>query len=119
MVDNLKELLEELGATTVEGLRDMVYKGTSCGAWVNVDEPAYVSVGSIVEGSSQESEVRTLLYPFHQREFWDALTAVENDVDVIWDSTHGCEDCGPEDELNGGRRINTECESCNGDGMVL
>jgi hypothetical protein len=36
----------------------------------------------------------------------------------LWDETHGCDDCGEEDEF-GNRPINPECVSCGGAGAVI
>lgn len=49
---------------------------------------------------------------------WRALNAADEEAGDMWDATHGCPDCGSEDEF-GNRGINPQCKTCHGEGMIL
>ena len=96
-----------------------VYKYTSCGAWVEFTQTGLV-LGSIIEGVEQCTESHTLNYPFTDEAYWAALEAIEKEAQEIWNATHGCEDCGPEDEYNDGHiAINPHCKTCEGEGAII
>ena len=50
-------------------------------------------------------------------DIWNAVKESDSEASDLWDETHGCEDCGPEDEF-GNRHINPKCQSCHGDGVI-
>jgi hypothetical protein len=119
-------LCDELQRGTGDGVDNCVerwsrsiYKGTACGAWLELTDAFTVSIGSIVEGVEQCAEVQYLSWPFTREQFWDAVQAVEDECDEIWKETHGCDDCGPEDDWTGFRAINPDCKTCNGGGTVI
>jgi|TARA_R110000824_G_scaffold2419_11_gene11309 hypothetical protein len=128
IVNNMKELLSlrGCGEKTFHDLKRSTYKYTSCGAWVDENEQG-VTLGSIVEGVDEGTEIHSLAYPFTIEEFWAALQAVEDEASKIWEDTHGCEDChdhpqvdgwGNENEF-GAWPINPECKTCEGGGSTL
>ena len=111
-----------------------IYKGTKCGAYIEPIAGGFpsaigtllgettpgVMVGSIVEGVDWGTDTHCLHYPFKESELWAALDKVEAEANEIWESTHGCEDCGEPDEYNGGHiYINPECPSCQGGGVII
>lgn len=111
---------------TAKALDKAIYKGTTCGAWVE-KVPNGVNVGSIVEGCDQYCDVQELRYPFDHTDFWAAVQRVEDQADEIWKDTHGCEHCWPDGCFTewGGERtfgdwpINPDCPECNGEGTIL
>jgi len=119
MITNLTDLAAHVCAhkPEIQAVARSVYKYTSCGASIN-EVPGGVSVSSIVEGAEACTPVHALLYPF-TGEAWDgAVQAVEDEAKEIWDNTHGCDDCGPE-EWDGSRPINPNCKSCKGEGAII
>ena len=77
-----------------------------------------VQLGSIVEGVDNTTEIRELLFPFTE-EAWDqAVKAVDDEAETLWQETHGCPACGIEGEF-GGTAINPDCEACKGEGVIL
>ena len=98
-----------------------IFKGTSCGAYIEpIAGNTGVAVGSIVEGVDWGTDTYSLYYPFKESELWAALEKVEEEANEIWESTHGCDECGEPDEYNGGHiHINPECPSCKGDGISV
>jgi DnaJ-class molecular chaperone len=56
---------------------------------------------------------RSLTFPFSADDYQEAVRAVEEEAQEIWDSTHGCDDCG----MDGA--INPECKTCKGEGTIL
>ena len=42
----------------------------------------------------------------------------EEEAEEIWNDTHGCPDCGPENDY-GYRSINPACKTCKGEGMII
>ena len=112
-------------------LSKAIFKGTRCGAWVaqwadDADKPKGVVVGSIVEGADECPPAIRTEFPFKISEFWNALEQIEDQCDVIWNDTHGCEDCWPDGYTNGIEElefgcwpINPDCEECSGEGVVL
>ena len=98
-----------------------IFKGTNCGAYIEpITGNTGVAVGSIVEGVDWGTDTHCLHYPFKESELWSALEKVEAEANEIWESTHGCDECGEPDEYNGGHiHINPECPSCKGDGVIF
>jgi len=123
MINNIEELASEVGADeNIKSISRRVYKGTACGAWCSPlgDEaaPSGVVVGSIVEGVDHGTQCHELPFPFKAEEFWKALQEVEDEAGEIWNETHGCEDCGPDNEY-GYRSINPNCTTCEGGGAII
>ena len=102
-------------------VKKAIWKGTSCGAWIEpITGNLGVTVGSIVEGVDWGTDTHCLRYPFKESDLWSALEKVEVEANEIWDSTHGCDECGDPDEYNGGHiHINPECPSCKGEGVII
>lgn len=107
MINNLLELFQEVCWTTEDlaeflmgekktdvllkrGIDQAVYKGTSCGAWITYQDcsTSYickgVTVGSIIEGCDDGTNVYSLEYPFDIWEFWDKLKLVDDEAEEIW-----------------------------------
>jgi hypothetical protein len=88
----------------------------------NVRQPVThpgVAIGSIVEGVDQCTEVYELAYPFTLTQFNNALNAVKTSAEAIWNDTHGCEDCDYEESDYGMPRVNPNCPTCKGLGIVI
>ena len=150
MISNLKEFMEArgFGEESFKDIERNTYKYTDCGAWImerkeereyaslfveDAMNPRYYShatgltVGSIVEGVDYCCDPITLAYPFELDEFWKALQSVEDQADEIWNSTHGCDECWDEPQLDewgnlrkfGAWPINKECKTCEGEGTIL
>lgn len=99
-----------------------LYKGTNCGAWIthaDAGQHPKITIGSIVEGVEQDAEAQLLTWPFTAADVERAIDAVEADAKRIWDETHGCESCGPENPETGYRAINPKCPACHGEGAIL
>ncbi len=77
-----------------------------------------VHVSSIVEGVDYGVEGANLFEPFPAEHFWELVDSVDRQAQVIWDDTHGCEGCGPENEM-GYITINPKCKTCGGSGTVI
>jgi len=82
----------------------------------------YLGVGSIVEGI--DAEVPTIEVPCRplrtlRRRFYRAVENVNTQAGELWNQTHGCEACGPEDPETGYRAINPACKACDGHGTVI
>lgn len=117
--DMAKLLDETFGREGLQGWKKSAYKGTDCGAWLELRDPVTIEMGSIVEGVEECSETHTLTFPFEEKQVWDALDAIEKDCERIWNETHGCEDCYPVDEETMYIPVNPECKTCGGDGIVI
>ena len=116
-IHDLGQLCEAVGVEQFHELEKAVYKGTTCGAFIDSDE-CLVRVGCIVEGV-EVGESRILAYPFTLSDFWSKLEWVELQAEEIWNATHGCDDCGEEDPWTGSVAINPECKTCKGEGVVI
>lgn len=95
-----------------------VYKGTDCGAWLQIAGPITIKLGSIVEGCDFDCETQILQWPFGNKVFWDALDKIEMEASYIWDQTHGCDDCNSEGEW-GHSAVNPNCKTCKGKGVCI
>lgn len=118
-ITNASDLAEYLGANepTERAMSRRLYKATSCGAWLTLSETG-ITVGSIVEGVDQTTATHALTFPFEATELDDVIADVENEVQQIWDATHGCDECSPEDEA-GYRQVRKDCPSCHGNGNII
>jgi hypothetical protein len=119
IITSTMDCCDELGVEDLDRLKRAIYKGTNCGAWIcETEEKNGLMVGSIVEGVDSETETFTLTFPFLYPELWEALEEVEAQADQIWKETHGCDACGPEDDM-GYRAINPDCKECGGEGAII
>ena len=114
------QALSEPLDTSWSRLTHSAYKYTSCGlSLYHTDEVAgRVVISSIIEGIDQTTDSYALDWPFTAQQVEATIDRVEKEAKAIWDATHGCEDCGPED-MFGYRQVNPLCPSCAGDGIIL
>tara|TARA_R110000824_G_scaffold201667_3_gene385764 strand:- start:1193 stop:1552 length:360 start_codon:yes stop_codon:yes gene_type:complete len=119
MVTDIASFIEArgLGERNFKDIQSNTYKYTDCGAYINEMSDG-INVGSIVEGVDEGTALSVLQYPFEIKAFWDALQAVADEAEQIWQDTHGCEDCGPENE-QGYIGINSDCKTCEGEGAII
>ena len=115
----LARLLDEtFGRQGLAGWKKSVYKGTNCGASLDLEDPITIRLGSIVEGADECAEPITLVYPFEAKEIWDALEDIEEQCKSIWMTTHGCEDCFPDIEGED-KPVRLDCPTCKGQGIII
>jgi hypothetical protein len=114
------QALCEPSDTSWERLAQATYKSTECGiSLYHTDLSAgRVIISSIVEGIEQTTQAYSLQWPFSIEDVTKAIDSVEQEALEIWNATHGCEECGPED-MFGYRPINPECPACEGAGEIL
>jgi len=77
----------EVGATedrAKELCSKYMYKFTTCGANITFRDTG-VTIGSVVEGSEQETQYIDLEYPFSDETWHDAVEAIEDEAAAIWD----------------------------------
>jgi hypothetical protein len=121
VITNVADLAEHLGADPTEAsIAKRIYRATECGAWLKItDDATNVEIGSIVEGvDGPTAGPEVLTFPFTVPEFDAAVQTVEDQASEIWNATHGCEQCGPEDD-GGYRHVNPECAGCKGEGVII
>jgi len=106
---------EDIGAR----LSNRVYKGTDCGAWLQIDDSTSITVGSIVEGCDFGASPVSISWPFTKDKFWESLQEVEDECKYIWEQTHGCDDCGGGEGEWGHPAINPNCPTCKGHGAII
>lgn len=87
VIANEAELIAFVDATDREGAKRRVRKDTECGAWI-VFNPDGIELGSIVEGSDATTGTRTLEYPFTQDDYNDAIQAIEQEADELWNEAN-------------------------------
>lgn len=132
MISTYGELAQLFGGCPAEDqeklegfIGKVVYKQTSCGAWVKLgNESPGVTFGSIVEGTDQCPVSIHVTLPCEERHIWAAIENIEGQAKHIWNQTHGCDHCWgpdlqPEDRWDVGRPVDPECTKCNGEGMVI
>lgn len=73
----------------------------------------YFLVGSIVEGTDAEITASPVYLPCKAEDLDCAVRYVEDEASLVWEQTHGCDDCG----MDGA--INPDCETCAGEGEIL
>jgi hypothetical protein len=107
---------------------EMLYSGSARLAEIGPGDVRAIGVSSIVEGVDEEVEPE-YLYPEAFLDHGEDDTAsfvaalddligrVDEAASEIWDRTHGCDDCGPDDGW--GRPINPDCPTCHGSGAIL
>jgi hypothetical protein len=76
-----------------------------------------LTMGSIVEGIDSTVD-NTLTLPTTKRKLEAFVEGIEDEATGLWNSTHGCDACGPE-ALGGYREINPECNECGGLGTII
>ena len=91
--------LFEPSGTAWDLLAHRAYKSTDCGVSLyHTDEVAgRVIISSIIGGVEQTTQAYSLQWPFTSEDVTKAIAAVAKKAQEIWDATHGCEQCGPED----------------------
>jgi hypothetical protein len=117
----LADVASYLGAAhpTNESISHRVYKDTECGAWARVETEGtklVFRVGSIVEGVDAEVFPETVTLPCTGDQIDKAIEDVESAANDIWLDTHGCEDCNTDEHDH---RVNPDCPSCGGNGVVI
>lgn len=123
-----KFLCEQL-APNPESWASVVYKKTTCGAWMTAGQSS-ITIGSIVEGTDCEVAPVTLSWPFTPAKFWNTLEEIEDEADRIWHETHGCEGCAekwmyvdhggdPITGCDGMTPTHPDCPCCGGAGVVI
>lgn len=85
---------------------------------VKTGEEWIFRVGSIVEGIDAEVMPEEVSLPCTPDDLTRAVEVVEAEAQRLWDETHGCENCGEENET-GYRRVDSECSSCGGTGVTI
>lgn len=95
----------------------IVFQSTECGAWIEF-YPGGISIGSIVEGVEYGTKAYNMNYEFTGAKFDRHIADIEKEAKEIWNDTHGCEDCGPENPDTGYVPINPNCENCMGKGLI-
>jgi hypothetical protein len=120
-IKNLKQLAGHVGAAHDTGTVDEVsksiahrlYKDTSSGISFYVPKGGKtVVVSGYCEGTDAECVSRELRFPFTDQEFDEQVAAADEDANVLWDETHGCEECG-------GEHVDPDCPKCGGDGIII
>ena len=71
--DMAKMLDETFGREGLEGWKKSVYKGTDCGAWLDLTDSDTILMGSIVEGADECAQTHELTFPFTEKQVWNAL----------------------------------------------
>lgn len=124
MINNLKELFDATCFSEACAEEEMkkriernVYKYNSCGPWISFAESG-ITLGSIVEGCDYGATPIGLQYPFDYEEFDQALVYIGEEVDEIWNATHGCDDCFPGIDFDS-NPVDRHCKSCFGEGVPI
>lgn len=105
------------------GIARAIYEGTDCGAYIKFTSDG-ITIGSIVEGIDATAEEQVLSYPFTSEELEDAISAVEDDAERLWNETHGCQSCWTGQEWGEAITdldffpVNPDCEFCRGEGIA-
>jgi hypothetical protein len=89
IINNVNELATAIGVD-IGGIAKAVYKGTNCGAWINL-KANKVEMGSIIEGSDAETNTFILEYPFDIKTFWDKLQLIDDEAEILWNEANGGE----------------------------
>ena len=116
------QLESKIGCLNIE---KTIYKSTTSGAWVDLDHPGWIRMGSIVEGVDECTDVHELEFgKFTMDDFWSAVEEIETQALEIWNRTHGCEDCYPDDYPEDPlglytNPVNPECKTCEGYGEII
>ena len=81
IINNILDYANYLGID-VKDLEKAIYKGTSCGAWINWDDKK-INIGSIVEGSDAEFD-RTFYFPVDVKVIDDWFEELETLTEEAW-----------------------------------
>lgn len=84
-IRNINDLASLFG-TTPDHLEHAIYKGTSCGAWIQWNYTS-VSIGSIVEGSDAEFSCR-FSYPFESTAVFSWLDELDSLTTRAWNEAN-------------------------------
>lgn len=84
-IRNIDDLASLFG-TTPDHLEHAIYKGTSCGAWIQWNCTS-VSIGSIVEGSDAEFS-RKFSYPFESTAVFSWLDELDSLTTRAWNEAN-------------------------------
>lgn len=82
-----------------------------------------ISVSSIVEGVDATVEGEKIVWTSGKSptlaDFWNLVESVNDEAEVIWNDTHGCDDCNGCEGAYGGKQVDLNCKSCKGSGVVI
>ena len=95
--------------------QNRLHKLSGC-AYVIKDK--VLSVSPYVEGIDIDPIAVKLKLPIQESTLVRVFKDIQLEADVMWDETHGCEDCGPAGE-SGYTSINPDCETCGGEGAII
>ena len=84
-IRNINDLASLFGATP-DNLERTIYKGTSCGAWIQWNCTS-VSIGSIVEGSDAEFSCK-FSYPFESTAVFSWLDELDRLTTTAWNEAN-------------------------------
>ena len=85
----------------IAALDKAVFKGTECGAWVQYwggdpNDPSRwmggVAIGSIIEGYDACTSTHIVWFPCAINDFWEAVQAVSDEADDIWNELQAMEE---------------------------
>lgn len=76
-----------------------------------------IVISSVITGTDTHLSPEYLTFPFTGTEFDKAVKNAEAHTN-LWNTTHGCEACDPENHPDGGGPINPDCTVCDGTGIA-
>ena len=82
IINNAKDLLDEVGVETEALLSKCIYKSTDCGISVHFDDD-YVTIETAVEGANAEFGER-IPFPFSAEYFWTCLEDMDQEASACW-----------------------------------
>jgi hypothetical protein len=96
------------------------FDATRCGIsfWHDPNVAGSVVVSGYCEGVDAECPPIRLCWPYTHADIDDAVKAADYDGVAMWNETHGCESCGPENDI-GYRDVNPKCKACKGAGEIF
>lgn len=100
--DGHKKVLEFFSAENEKQCERNLYKFTSCGAWIEFKDWG-ISLGSIVEGSDDGTDVFNIRYGkgFSKKLIQKTIDKIEEQAAAIWDWANEVREDGKTDEENG------------------
>ena len=124
-INNLVDLAEVVGARNCSDFEELIavisrrlYKDTECGISFYAKDCKSIWLAGYCEGTDAECPGHEMFFPFDSDEFFKQVGIADKEGCDLWNKTHGCEKCGPEDEC-GNRQVNPKCEKCGGSGMII
>lgn len=103
MINSIKDLINYWGwssDTPIESLPKMVYKGTDCGAWIQlqtedgewhgegeltgIGEVIGFRIGTIVEGSDADVGPQEFTFPVTANEVQEWINEMESEASFLW-----------------------------------